>query len=927
MTSPSLNDMSLVELFQLETKNQCAILTDGFNSLHAAPEQTNYDAILRATHSIKGAARIVDLQEIVALAQSMELLLQHNRDALVNNHDLQHCFEECIEQLNNLTQVSPDRISEAIEERRNVFLRLNRFFKSFTQTTSSLAEAVRSHSPTEKSLKVDDFSNIELFKIFREDAENHLAILSDNLIEIEKDPDQYTLLESSMRTVHSLKGAARVIELHQIVQLTHVMEDLFIAAQEKKLRLSSEHIDSMLAAIDFTKELIHIDKNLVPQWLNEHNESFTVLINQLNVFKHKASALFPNELVHHPNGDLEAPSAEEEDHLLQQSYTQNDSVDAVSRSNPATAKDNAPLSDRTLRVSAKSVGRMMGMAGEAMIESRWLPQLSGKLNRLRRLQNDVLLSIDRAKKHLLDTGTTPYMENSLHDIAKRMGYCRQHLMNQISDVEDHSLKATTIFHKLHREIINNRMQPISEGLIGLPRQIRDLGREQHKEILLEVSGSGTLVDRDILEKIESSLNHIVTNAIDHGIETPVERTAQGKSIQARIGIEAKHVSGMLHIIISDDGRGIDFEKVRKKIISKKLVSETIAAELNNYELQEFLFLPSFTTKEQATKTSGRGVGLDVVHNAIREIRGSIHLSSEFGKGTTIELHLPLTLSIVRGMVAQINNEPYLFPLVNISHVLRLPRSEIKEIGNRQYFISNNQRVGIISAQQALELRERHLIQDPLSIIVLEGPLHTYGLLVDSFNGIKDLVIQPLNQSLGKLQSISAAAIGDDGTPILILDIHDMLQTMDRLISGERLKKIEPEITLKKKIHNKRILVVDDSVTVREVERKILLDHGFLVEVALDGLEAWDKIHELHYDLIITDIDMPNMDGIELVCQVKDSAEYKNIPIIIVSYKDSADDKTRGLDAGADYYLTKSNFHNQTLLDATEDLIGSPFEEI
>lgn len=910
-----LNDMSLVELFQLETKSQCANLTSCIATLLTdSPEQTDFISIQRAIHSIKGAARIVDLKRVISLTSSMEKVLQYSRDQLTHNMELQHCFEECIKQLAGLSLVDPDILFDTLIEQTPVFNRLNRFLEEFTpETTTKSADESSQQSKFNHS---DNSSSVELFQIFKEDAENHIAILSDNLLEIEKDPTAFTLLESSMRTVHSLKGAARVIELHPIVNLSHCMEDLFIAAQEKKLLLESTQIDVLFNAVDFIKELTAVDKHQVDLWLQKYSPKLDLIVKHLKKFLTQNTSESRKDISSSVPTDIDSSAGESK---------QSDDASPLQFSDHTEHQTNKPLKSRTLRVSAQSISRMMGLAGQAMIESRWLPQFSDKLNRLRRLQDDTFHSIELIKKHLIETGRYGLLENSFSDISKKMGRCRHYLTNQMSELEDHSVKGITLFHQLHREIINNRMQPLSEGLSGLPRLIRDLGRKQNKDIRFEVIGSGTLVDRDILEKIESPLIHIVTNAIDHGIELPHERKKLGKDPQATIRIEAKHVSGLLHITISDDGRGINFEEIRKAIINKNLVSKTIGAELNEYELQEFLFLPNFTTKNTATSTSGRGVGLDIVHSSVREVRGSVQLFSVLDKGTYFELQLPLTLSIIRGIIAQINDEPYSFPLVNVKNVVRLPRSEIREIGNRQYFISNNKRVGIISAQQVLDLEMRNSRDDTLSIIVLESVQHTYGLLVDSFSGIKDLVTQTLNPVLGKLKSVSAAAIADDGTPILILNVHDMVLTMDKLISGERLKKIEPHIDLKNSSSSKRILVVDDSITVREVERKILTDYGYQIEVAEDGLDAWDKIQKFSYDLIITDIDMPNMDGIELVGQVKDSPEFQDIPIIIVSYKDREIDKNRGLDAGADYYLTKSNFHNQTLIEATEDLIGSPFD--
>jgi two-component system sensor histidine kinase and response regulator WspE len=570
------------------------------------------------------------------------------------------------------------------------------------------------------------------------------------------------------------------------------------------------------------------------------------------------------------------------------------------------------------------MSRILALASEAMIESRWLPTITTTINRVKRQQDEAWYALEKIRAQLTGSGfLPPALDSGLADIAAKLKRSQDFFGRQIIELTEHSSHAVNIAHRLHHEVLSNRMQPLSEGLIGLPRLVRDLSRQQGKAVRFEVIGAETMIDRDILEKLESPFNHLITNAIDHGIESPEQREKIGKPTEALLSVTARHHAGMVLITVSDDGRGLNYDTLRQKAVAKRLVSAKVAAELSETELSEFLFLPNFTTKDTADKTSGRGVGLDIVHNTIREIRGCIELNSIPGQGLTFVLHLPLTLSTIRGLLVEINNEPYALPLINIDHAVRLPRNEIREMGSRQYFITDNKRVGIITAQQALDLKEHELDEDTLSIVVLSGANNTYGLIVDRFHGIRDLVVQPLNQKLGKLRSISAAAIAEDGTPILILDINDLRQSMDHLISGERLQRIEPQTRGVSQHKHKRILAVDDSITVREVERKILTDHGFEVEVAVDGREAWNMIRLSHYDLVITDIDMPNLDGIELLIHIKETNDYENIPVMILSYKDREEDRARGLEAGADYYLTKSSFHNLALIEAVEDLIGPP----
>lgn len=894
-----LNDLPLLDLFLMETGTQCLTLThelSHWNDDHGG-DGPNFAALHRAIHSITGAARIVDLQEIIALTQAMEKGLH-----IASNHpsaEIKQLLETATSHLSQLSQCTTDQVQTSLHEQKGLLDNLTQqLLKLQPQTFEPPAPTPR----TGKSPVIPSFAGQGLFQIFIEDAENHLAVLSDNLIQIEKNPNATVLLESSMRAVHSLKGAARVLGLTDIVTLTHIMEELFIAAQTKNIDLTSDHIDTLFSATDLIRGLTRESEGSAPQWFEKWKVQLDSLSDQINgiLSSHGGTVAASST----PQTNKSAPAPIE------------------NRTIPQAKK----VTDRHLRVSSQGMNRILALASEAMVESRWLPALTTSLSRLKRQQDEIWYTLEKFRLQLPENGIPATIAAGLSEISAKLKRNQGFLGNQIGELTEHSTHSVSISYRLHNEIITNRMQPLSEGLIGLPRLVRDLARKLNKSVRLEIIGADTLIDRDILEKLESPFNHIITNAIDHGIEPQDERKKSGKPLEATISLNARHHAGMMVITISDDGRGLDYDALRQKAVDKGLVSDKLAPKLTETELAQFLFLPNFTTKAVADSTSGRGVGLDIVHNAIREIRGTINLNSVIGQGLTFELQLPLTLSIIRGLLIEINNEPYALPLVCIDHAVRLPISEVKEMGKRPYFIFNNRRFGLISAQQTLELKEHSREDDILSVIVMSSGTHSYGLIVDRFKGIRDLVVQPLNQRLGKLRSISAAAIAEDGTPILILDINDLRQTMDHLISGDRLHRITPQIApVSTASSRKRILVVDDSITVREVERKILSDHGFLVDMAVDGLDGWGMVRRNSYDLIITDIDMPNLDGIELLVHIKNSSEHENIPVIILSYKDQEEDKNRGLDAGADYYLTKSSFHDQTLIEAVEDLIGTPGE--
>ena len=396
-------------------------------------------------------------------------------------------------------------------------------------------------------------------------------------------------------------------------------------------------------------------------------------------------------------------------------------------------------------------------------------------------------------------------------------------------------------------------------------------------------------------------------------------TAMAKSLTN----EARHSAGMLLVTVSDDGHGVSPERVRNAIVQKKLTSPAVAEKLTESELLEFLFLPGFTLKETVTEISGRGVGLDIVQNMIKSVRGAIRVSTQAGRGMRFQLHLPLTLSVLRTLLVEVAGEAYAIPLSQITRTLKLPREKIEALEGRHHFHFGDEQVGLLTAHQVLDCGQAKLPTHDLPVVILGERNTHYGLIVDRFLGQRELVVQPLDPRLGKVKDISAAALMEDGSPVLIVDVDDLVRSIEKLVSGGLLLNPQRgglEFRTKTK---KRILAVDDSLTVRELERKMLTARGYLADVAVDGMDGWNAVRTGQYDLVITDVDMPRMDGIELASLIKKDPHLKSLPVMIVSYKDREEDRLRGLEAGADYYLTKGSFHDETLLQAVIDLIGEP----
>ncbi len=570
-------------------------------------------------------------------------------------------------------------------------------------------------------------------------------------------------------------------------------------------------------------------------------------------------------------------------------------------------------------MSAQSLNRLMGLAGESLVQARWLPSFSADLLALKKEHDRLAQTLDAAF-HAVAVGTRPEQLSVMLSDARRQAHaCRNELTERTAGFEDHAARNEDLNARLYREVIVSRMRPFGDGARGLPRLVRDMARGMGKEARLVIAGEATEVDRDILDKLESPLSHLVRNAVDHGMELPADRTAAGKPPAGTVRVDARHRAGMLHVTVADDGRGVSLDRLRQKVIDRKLSPPDVTARMTEAELLEFLFLPGFSTASAVTEFSGRGVGLDVVQDTIRKVGGNVRITTTAGRGTTFHLQLPLTLSVIRAVVVDVSGEPYAFPHTRIDRLTRVPREAVRSIEHRQFVSVDGHNVGLVVAAQLLDLPATPPPSDDLAVVLLSDATGTYGLVVDRFRGEQDLVVRPLDPRLGKVANLSAAALLDDGSPVLIIDAEDLIRSMDQYIQTGALARCDTRPT--GKARTKRVLVVDDSITVREVERQLLAHKGYEVTIAVDGVDGWNKVRGEAFDLLVSDIDMPRMTGLQLVAAVRGDTRLKELPVVIVSYKEREEDRLRGLEAGANCYLTKSAFHDNRFIEAVEDLIG------
>ncbi|HDS1756245.1 hybrid sensor histidine kinase/response regulator [Pseudomonas sp. M5] len=744
-----------------------------------------------------------------------------------------------------------------------------------------------------------DASLLELFSL---EAEAQTQVLITGLMALERNPTQAAQLEACMRAAHSLKGAARIVGIDAGVSVAHVMEDCLVAAQEGRLLLRAEHIDALLRGTDL---LLHVatpgdpaGEGAVPGFLA-----------QMAGLLAPPGAPVPSSVPAQtplPTVELVTPELEPE------------AEPPVPRK---ASKRGAQGGERVLRVTADRLNSLLDLSSKSLVETQRLKPYLATLQRLKRMHGQGMRALDGLKAQLEGSGQSLPVLEALAQAQRLLMETQHILQQQTADLDEFGWQASQRAQLLYDTALACRMRPFADVLTGQSRMVRDLGRSLGKQVRLQIDGEKTQVDRDVLEKLEAPLTHLLRNAVDHGIELPEQRLLAGKPEEGAIRLRASHQAGLLILELSDDGAGIDLQRLQRSIVQRGLSPADTVAQMSEAELLTFLFLPGFSMRDKVTEVSGRGVGLDAVQHLVRDLRGSIELTQQAGQGCRFHLEVPLTLSVVRSLVVEVGGEAYAFPLAHIERTLEVTAEQIVQIEGRQHFWHEGRHIGLVAASQLLNRPAAQGDESALRVVVIREREQLYGVAVERLIGERVLVVMPLDARLGKVQDISAGALLDDGSVVLIVDVEDLLRSVEKLLSTGRLERIERGVQAGRGASRKRILVVDDSLTVRELQRKLLSNRGFEVAVAVDGMDGWNALRSEDFDLLITDIDMPRMDGIELVTLVRRDQRLQSLPVMVVSYKDREEDRRRGLDAGADYYLAKASFHDDALLDAVVELIG------
>lgn len=717
-----------------------------------------------------------------------------------------------------------------------------------------------------------------ILALFRQEVDEQCSRVSQLLLRLEQEPDRLDLIAPVMRAAHSIKGAARAVRLDPVVSLAHALEDRLAAAQKRQHGVDEALIEFCLAAVDLLREF------------SRRGSSDPLLARLQRLLAPKA-------------GDEAAAEA------------------------PAIAQTLAPTpnyiaaedGDPVLRIKASLVGRLIALAGTGVVGARRLRPFAERQQRLRQTVAQLGRLVDDLHHRLGAPTPASPVGADLGELRRQIASARQHTQSWIDDFTDYARESFDLNERIYQAASLTRLRPFRDLVLGYPRMVRDLARQLGKRARLTIVGEGLEVDRDVLEKLDAPLTHLLRNAIDHGLEAVAARIAAGKQEEGQLRIWATHRAGMLAIDISDDGGGIDLASVRARLVDSGRLSADAAAALSDQALREHVFAPGFSTRSEVTEVSGRGVGLDVVRESIERLDGSVRLTTRQGHGTTFHLLVPISRAVTRALAVRCGGEVYAFPSLRIDRVVRSQRSEVASEEGLQYLPIGGRNVGLVPLAELLELGVTRSHGERIDVVVVEHQGRLVGFVVDEFLGEYDLATRPLDARLGRVADIAAVAVLTDGSPVVLLDVDDLMRSAlgrarASLASTQRAASSDDS-------PRKRVLVADDSISVRELERQLLAGRGYEVEVAVDGVDAWTRLRDEAFDLLITDVDMPRMNGIELTRSIKQDPRLRSLPVVIVSYRDRPEDRRRGLDARADAYLTKSDFQDESFLKLVHQLIG------
>lgn len=726
---------------------------------------------------------------------------------------------------------------------------------------------------------------------FVEEAREHIKRLGEGLDAMSRDSADRENINAVFRSAHTIKGSSRMLKLSAITETAHKMEDVLGALRDGSLHYRPELGSLLYRGVDAIAVLVEcLAKSGDGATLPPVNEALCASLAQAATGEVSATVAPPSGI------DLatdNAPSAVEP--TPPPAVTS--SPLAVTPPLPAQAKLNTA---DTVRVQLAKLDELIKLMGEVVSSHATLRQ---RLLDIRLVERDA--SAENWEQH----------RARLHRFALTLR----------DDVQGQEL----LMNELHDKALIMRMLPLAMVFDSAGRVVRDLAHSVGKEVECVVSGAEIELDRQMIDKLSDPIVHLLRNAIDHGLETSAARLAAGKSSQGRITLSARQDGGWVVIEVSDDGAGVEVEAVREKALRKGFISAEQATGLSDQEVVDLIFRPGFSTSAIITDISGRGVGMDVVKQSIvDDLQGEVTVETRLGVGTTFALRLPLSLAVMRVLLVEVNGLPFGFTAQYVDELIRVPHEEMLTIVERNAVIIRNEFVPVVALTDLLHTPKRLVktsrsqagtFDHGLLLVVVRVRNEKLALAVDDLLDERDMVIKPLPEHMRRLTMVSGMVITGRNELVSVLHTPVLLE-LARKARGQA-SRSEAVAHAGSQGTAFKILVVDDSLNTREIEKDVLEAWGYHVTLAEDGMDGLQQARAGTFDAILTDVEMPNMDGFTLTSMLRQEEKYRDTPIVIITSREKEEDKRHGIQVGADAYIVKGDFDQNSLVDTLRSLLG------
>ena len=768
--------------------------------------------------------------------------------------------------------------------------------------------------------------------MFKIEAEEHINVLSSGLIELEKNPKSVRLpelIESIFREAHSLKGAARSVNRTDIESVCQTLESIFSKLKNNTIILTAEQFDLIHKAIDAISKMLAVSEK-------ETHNTDRELIGQLKAVVLENHSIIKTDIPKSEsyNNYAETIKGTTDTAITKELFKEKapykeDKQESILSDNvylqPETVVEKS-IQLETVRIPMAKLDPLF-LQAEQMIQSK-IASLQ-RLTELKNIQDSIgLWKVELQKKN------THQSSNDGAFLKEIIDWNRAKLL----ELEE-SLAAVTAYtdsdQRLMGRMIDEHLEsmkkilmlPISTITEGFPKLVRDLARSQGKEIEFKLSGKEIEIDKRILEEIKDPLIHLIRNCIDHGIRNPEERIKLEKKPQGLITLDFITTDGRnLEIVLTDDGAGVNRKKVIASAIKAGEVSDQDSDKLNNQEILALIFKSGISTSPLITDISGRGLGLAIVNEKVEKFGGMVSVESQENLGTTFRIVLPLSLSNFRGVLVKSSEQLFFIPTISVNRVLRARKDELKTVENRETISLNNEILAVVKLNEVLGLNDKFngsnllktnnsIVETFVQIVVLQQANKKIGFIVDEILDEHQILVKELGKQLQSVRNISGASVLGTGKVVPVINVSDLIKSAIK--EGKSQIKESEEKTTEKIF---KVLVTEDSITSRTLIKDILKTAGYIVETAVDGVDGYTKALVGEFDLIVSDVDMPRMNGFELTSKIRNDKKLSELPVVLVTALGSREDREHGIDVGANAYIIKSSFDQSNLLEVIKKLL-------